>query len=153
MAKTLSQAEPGEKFVTPAKIITQTDEELFCVTTENKLGIFLSDSAAQAKGWNKRIVPGALTFSISIGLMESSGILDDVMAFLGTDELRFVAPVYIGDTLQVEVELLEKRITKAGDRGTVHYRWQTYNQDGKVVARGINTCMFKPGFINSVKKG
>ena len=147
MPKTLSQAEPGEKFITPAKIITQTEEEFFCVTTENKLAIFLADAAAQAKGWDKRIVPGALTFSVSIGLMESSGILDDVLAFLGTDELRFIAPVYLEDTLHVEVELLEKRLTKAGDRGTVRYRWQTINQNGKEVARGINTCMFKVGFL------
>lgn len=145
MSKTLSQSEPGEKFITPAKFITQTDEELFCATTENKLGIFLSDAAAQSKGWDRRIIPGALTFSVSIGLMESSGILDDVLAFLGTDELRFIAPVYIGDTLHVEVELLEKRLTKAGDRGTVRYRWQAINQNGKEVARGINTCMFKVG--------
>ncbi len=149
MPKTLSQSEPGEKFITPAKVITQTEEELFCALTENKLAIFLSDTAAQAKGWNRRLVPGALTFAVSIGLMESSGILDDVLAFLGTDELRFVAPVFLGDTLQVEVELLEKRLTKAGDRGTVHYKWHTYNQEKKEVARGINTCMFKVGFLKA----
>ncbi len=147
MHTTLSQSEHGSKFTTPSKIITQTEEELFCQITENKLGIFLSDEAAKAKGWPGRIVPGPLTFSISIGLMELSGILDDVLAFLGTDELRFVSPVFIGDTLHVEVELLEKRITKAGDRGTVRYTWRTVNQNGKDVVRGTNTCMFKVGYL------
>ena len=146
MARTLSQSEPGEKFRTPSKVITQAEEELFCVMTENKLAIFLSDQAAQAKGWDRRIIPGALTFSICIGLMESSGLLDDVLAFLGTDELRFVTPVYIGDTIHVEVELINKRLTKGGDRGTVHYRWTGVNQDHKEVVRGTNTCMFKVGF-------
>lgn len=147
MPKTLSQSEPGSKFTTPSKIITQTEEELFCLLTENKLGIFLSEEAAKAKGWEGRIIPGPLTFSISIGLMESSGILDDVLAFLGCDELRFVSPVHVGDTLHVEVELLEKRLTKAGDRGTIHYKWRTVNQHGKDVVRGTNTCMFKVGFL------
>jgi len=149
MAQTLSQSNPGDKFITPSKIITQGEEELFCAMTENKLGIFLSDEAAKAKGWKGRIIPGPLTFSISIGLMESSGILDDVLAFLGTDELRFVAPVYIGDTLHVEVELVGKKLTKAGDRGTVHYKWRSVNQNGKDVARGMNTCMFKVGSLDA----
>ena len=148
MAKTLSLSEIGDKFTTASKVITQGEEELFCAMTENKLPMFLSDEAAKAKGWDTRLVPGVLTFSISIGLMESSGILDDVLAFLGTDELRFVAPVYIGDTIHVEVELQEKKLTRAGDRGTVHYQWRTVNQHGKDVARGKNTCMFKVGFFD-----
>jgi acyl dehydratase len=147
MGITLSQSVIGSKHVTPSKIITQGEEELFCSMTENKLGIFLSDEAAKAKGWNGRIVPGPLIFSVSIGLMEASGILDDVVAFLGTDELRFVAPVSIGDTLHVEVELVEKRLTKSGDRGIVRYKWRTINQNGKDTARGINSCMFKVGYL------
>ncbi len=152
MSKTLSQSEIGEVFRTGAKVITQSEEELFCVMTENKLPMFLSDEAALEKGWEKRIAPGVLTFSVAIGLMESSGILDDVVAFLGTDELRFVTPVYIGDTIQVEVELKDKKYSKGGSRGTVHYEWRVMNQHGNDVARGVNTCMFKVGFVDKTPK-
>jgi len=148
MPKTLSQSEIGETFKTGAKVITQSEEELFCAITENKLPMFLSDEAAQEKGWEKRLAPGVLTFSIAIGLMETSGILDDVVAFLGTDELRFVAPVYIGDTIHVEVELKDQKFSKGGSRGTVHYEWRAVNQHGSDVVRGVNTCMFKVGFFD-----
>lgn len=147
MQKTLSHSEIGATFATAAKLITQTEEELFCVITENKLAMFLSDEAAQKKGWEKRIVPGVMTFSIAIGLMESSGVLDDVVAFLGTDNLRFVKPAYIGDSLRVMVELKDKKFSKGGSRGTVHYEWRLVNQNDEDVVRGLNTCMFKVGFF------
>jgi len=142
---TLSQSIIGSKHVTPSKIMTQGEEELFCSITENELGIFLSDEAAKNKGWKGRIIPGPLIFSVSNGLMEASGILDDVVAFLGTDEMRFVAPGSIGDTIHVEIELVEKRLTKSGDRGVVRYKWRTITQNGKDIARGINSYMFKVG--------
>jgi acyl dehydratase len=90
---------------------------------------------------------GVLTFSIAIGLMESCGILDDVVAFLGTEKLRFVKPVYIGDTLRVLVELKDKKFSKGGSRGTVHYEWRVVNQHDEEVLRGTNTCMFKVGYF------
>ena len=143
MRTTLSKSEIGSKFSTGEKVITQAEEELFCSITENKLSMFLLDSAAQEKGWDKRIVPGVLTFSIAIGLMESSGLLDDVVAFLGTDELRFVKAAYIGDIIHVEVELKDKKYSKGGSRGTVHYEWRLVNQNQQDLVRGTNTCMFK----------
>jgi acyl dehydratase len=149
MPTTLSQSAPGASFTTGAKVITQGEEELFCAITENKLAMFLSDAAAQEKGWDKRLVPGVLTFSVAIGLMESSGLLDDVVAFLGTDDLRFVKPAFIGDTIHVEVELKEKKLSKGGSRGTVHYEWRARNQHDEDVVRGTNTCMFKVGYLES----
>lgn len=146
---TLSHSQPGASFKTGTKVITQGEEELFCAITENKLPMFLSDTAAQENGWQRRVVPGVLTFSIAIGLMESSGILDDVVAFLGTDDLRFVSPAFIGDRIHVEVELKEKKLSRSGSRGTVHYAWRAVNQNGQDVVRGTNTCMFKVGLGNT----
>ena len=145
MQQTLSKSEIGETFATGAKVITEADEEAFCAITENNLPMFLSDAAARAKGWEKRIVPGVFTFSVAIGLMESSGLLDDVVAFLGTDDLRFVKAAYIGDTIHVEVELKDKKFSKGGSRGTVHYEWRALNQHRQDIVRGTNTCMFKVG--------
>jgi len=151
MTKTLSQAEPGEKFLSASKVLTAGEEELFCAITENNLPIFLNDKAAQAKGWPGRIVPGVFTLSCSVGLMEQSGLLDDVLAYMAVDELRFIAPVKPGDTIHVEVELLSKRLTKAGDKGLVNYQWTTFNQEGKPVLRAKNTCMFKVGFLEQAQ--
>ncbi len=137
-SKTISQGSPGEKFITESKTITEAEEADFCRITANTLPIFLSDEAAQAKGWPRRLVPGVMTMSCSIGLLEQAGFLDDVVAFMGADKLRYLAPVYIGDTLHVEVEFIEKRPIKDGSRHVIIYDFKTYNQDGVAVLAAQN---------------
>ena len=107
--------------------------------TGNILPIFLSDEAARAKGWEKRLVPGVFTLSCSIGLMEQAGLLDDVIAFMAVEKLRYLAPVYIGDSIYVEVELLQKKSIKEGTRNIITYKFTTYNQNGKPVLEAVNT--------------
>lgn len=143
MRKTLSRFVPGERAVTNTKIITPTDVETFANMTRNAMPLFLDEKYAQSLGWRTRLVPGPLTFSCAIGLMEESGLLDDVMAFMATDKVRFTAPVYPYDSLTVHVELLSKKQTKDGTRGLVNYRWAGKNQEDKTVIEGENTCMYK----------
>ena len=141
--KPFSECEPGTKMVSQQKIITEADISLFCTMTKQDLGMFLHPETARLNGWPKPIVPGVYTLSCTVGLMESSGILADVVAYMGVDEVRFSNPVFAGDILHVESELLSKRLTKSGDRGLINYKWETYKQDGTLVASGKNTCMYR----------
>jgi acyl dehydratase len=137
--KTISQGNPGEKFVTDSKTITQEEQTQFCNITANTLPIFMTDEAAQAKGWERRLVPGAMTMSCSIGLMEEAGLLDDVIAFMGMEKLRYLAPVYIGDTLHVEAAFIDKKPVKDGSRSIIFYKFQTINQNGIPVLEAQNS--------------
>jgi 3-hydroxybutyryl-CoA dehydratase len=136
---TISQATPGQKFVTASKTITEEEQAQFCHITANTLPIFLTDEAAQSKGWEQRLVPGVMTMSCSIGLMEQAGFLDDVIAFMAVEKLRYLAPVYIGDTLHVKVEFMEKKPVKGGSRSIIFYKFKTYNQNGLAVFEAQNT--------------
>ena len=138
-AVTISQGKPGEKFLTRAKLISEPEQEQFCQITANMLPIFLSDEVAQEGGWSRRLVPGVMTLSCSVGLMEQAGLLDDVIAFMALDKLRYLAPVYIGDELHVEVECVAKKSVKAGTRDIITYKFTTYNQDGKPVLEAQNS--------------
>ena len=83
--------------------------------------------------FKKRIVPGALTFSFAEGLSILSGILHRTgMAFLGL-ELQIFNPVFIGDTISVEIKVLEKRETSKPDRGIVTFVHEVRNQNEDVV--------------------
>jgi len=139
MTTTISEGKPGDRFKTGVKTVIQEEEEKFCEITGNILPIFLSDEAARAKGWEKRLVPGVFTISCTIGLMEEAGLLDDVIAFMAVEKLRYLAPVHIGDSLRVEVELTEKKAVKDGTRVVITYKFTTYNQDGKPVLEAVNT--------------
>jgi len=142
MTKTVSQFEPGEKFITKSKIITPTDIDTFARITSYDDRMFLDEEFAKSKGFKTRIVQGGLTFSVAIGLLEHSGFIDDVIAYLGSNKLWFSALVYPYDILTVEGELLDKRITKDGERGIIHYKWVAKNQRGEMVIEAENTCMF-----------
>lgn len=73
--------------------------------------MFLSEEAARAAGWKTQVVPGLLTFSIAVGLLIQSGYIRDVIAFMGTDKVRFHAPVYPYDSIRVETQVLSKKRT------------------------------------------
>jgi acyl dehydratase len=78
--------------------------------------------------FGRRAAPGALTFALSEGLVMQTGLIHGTgMAWLG-GEVRVSAPVLEGDTIRVEVEVLDKRETKKADRGIVTYRHRVLNQ-------------------------
>lgn len=94
-----------------------------------------------------RAAPGAMTFSISEGLIMQTGLIHGTgMSYLG-GEIRIVAPVLVGDTLRVSVTITDKRETKKPDRGIVTYRHAVTNQRGEVVLEAVVRRMIrrKPG--------
>jgi acyl dehydratase len=90
-----------------------------------------------------RAAPGAMTFCLSEGLIMQTGLIHGTgMAWLG-GEIRVLAPVLEGDTLTVEVEVVDKRETKKPDRGVVTYRHEVTNQRGEVVLEATVKRMIK----------
>jgi acyl dehydratase len=88
---------------------------------------------ARESVYGRRAAPGALTFALSEGLVMQTGLIHGTgMAWLG-GEIRIVAPVLVGDTIRVEVEIVDKRETRKPDRGIVGYRHKILNQRGELV--------------------
>ena len=93
--------------------------------------------------FQRRAAPGALTFALSEGLIMQTGLIHGTgMAYLG-GELRIVAPVLEGDTIRVEIEVVDKRETKKPDRGIVTYRHRVLNQRDEVVLEARVQRMIK----------
>jgi acyl dehydratase len=87
----------------------------------------------QQTHFKKPIVPGALTFCFAEGLSILSGILHRTgMAFMSL-EMQLLKPVFIGDTISVEIEVVEKRETSKPDRGIVTFAHKVRNQNEEVV--------------------
>ncbi len=90
-----------------------------------------------------RPAPGAMTFSLSEGLIMQTGLIHGTgMSYLGS-EIRIVAPVLEGDTLRVSVTITDKRETKKPDRGIVSYRHEVTNQRGELVLEATVKRMIK----------
>ena len=118
----------------PAKTVTEADDHLFCLITMNHHPLHLNDVYAKGSQQRRNVVVGPLVYSLALG-MSVSDVSGKAIANLATDELRHPAPVFHGDTLYCESQVLEKRASQSKpDRGTVKVHTRAYNQDGVLVA-------------------
>ncbi len=118
----------------PAKTVTEADDHLFCLITMNHHPLHVNDVYAKQSQQGRNVVVGPLVYSLALG-MSVSDISGKAIANLATEELSHPAPVFHGDTLFCETEVLEKRESKSKpDRGTVRVHTRVLNQDGVLVA-------------------
>jgi acyl dehydratase len=124
----------GAKYHTRRRTVSETDIVTFVNLCGFNEPLFMDmEYVARESVFKKRAAPGALTFALSEGLIIQTGLIHGTgMAYLG-GEMRLVAPVLEGDTIQVEVEVTDKRETKKPDRGIVSYTHRVTNQRGEVV--------------------
>jgi acyl dehydratase len=118
----------------PAKTVTESEDHLFCLLTMNHHPLHLNDVYAKASQQGRNVVVGPMVYSLALG-MSVSDVSGKAIANLATEELKHPAPVFHGDTLFCESEVLEKRESKTKpDRGTVRVHTRVKNQDGVLVA-------------------
>jgi acyl dehydratase len=118
----------------PAKTVTEADDHLFCLITMNHHPLHINDVYAQASQQGRNVVVGPLVYSLALG-MSVSDVSGKAIANLATEELSHPAPVFHGDTLFVESEVLEVKESRSKpDRGTVRVHTRVYNQHGTLVA-------------------
>jgi acyl dehydratase len=136
---------PGAGFRTLARTVTETDVVNFITLAGICEPLFMDQEYLRREtDYSGRLVPGLLTFSIGEGLFIQTGVLHGrALAFLGLDELRFIKPVYVGDTIHVRVETKEKRPTRREDRGIVVSRQYICNQRDEEVLSCTLTRMVR----------
>ena len=132
-ALTFHKQPVGSRWRTQRRTVSEYDLLNFVTTCGFNEALFLDAETARELGFKGRLIPGALSFSLAEGLVISSGALSGVgLAFLGCN-LETKAPVYVGDTLEVWVEVTAARMTSRGDRGVVTTRNDVRNQRGELV--------------------
>ncbi|MDQ3933761.1 MAG: MaoC family dehydratase [Actinomycetota bacterium] len=118
----------------PAKTVTEADDHLFCLITMNHHPLHINDVYAGESQQGRNVVVGPLVYSLMLG-MSVGDVSGKAIANLATEELSHPAPVFHGDTLYVESEVLEVRPSKSKpDRGIVKVKTDCYKQDGTLVA-------------------
>jgi acyl dehydratase len=118
----------------PAKTVTEADDHLFCLLTMNHHPLHINDVYARESQQGRNVVVGPLVYSLALG-MSVSDVSGKAIANLATEELSHPAPVFHGDTLFVESEVLEVKESRSKpDRGTVKVHTRAYKQDGTLVA-------------------
>jgi len=118
----------------PAKTVTEAEDHLFCLLTMNHHPLHINDVYARQSQQGRNVVAGPYVYSLIFG-MTVADVSGKAIANLATEELSHPAPVFHGDTLYVESEVLEVKPSRSKpDRGTVKVHTRAYNQDGVLVA-------------------
>lgn len=129
--------EEGETSVTQGRTITEADVTNFAGVSGDFNHLHTDEERMAESPFGERIAHGMLVVSAATGLLwqeRSPAEREAVVAFYGIDELRFRQPVYIGDTIHVETEVVETREKPdSPGSGTVRNEIEIVNQRDQVV--------------------
>ena len=120
----------GFRFRTHRRTIAESDVSSFVNLTWLTEELFVVDDDTQ-RAIKGRAVPGALVYSFAEGLLLPT-MQDTGLAFLNAN-LDIKGPTVVGDTIHVESEVMEARLTSKGDRGLVRFANKVVNQRGETV--------------------
>lgn len=131
------QAAVGDRMVTQGRTITEADVTNFAGVSGDFNHLHTDGARMADSSFGERIAHGMLVLSAATGLIwqtRSDLERESVVAFYGMDELRFTAPTFIGETIRVEREILEKeRTPDAPGTGTIRYRVDVIKDDETTV--------------------
>jgi acyl dehydratase len=125
------------------RTITEMDNVLFSALTMNTQPLHLNeDFARKHTPFGRRIVNGIFTLGLAVGISVPELTEGTLVANLGYDQVRHPHPMYHGDTLYVETEVLEVRASRSRpDQGIVRFRHRGRNQEGVVVLEFERTAL------------
>lgn len=125
----------GQTFDHPIRrTITETDNILLTTMTHNPAALHLDAEYMKGTEFGRPLVNSCLTLSFMVGISVNDTTHGTTVANLGWDEVRFPAPLFHGDTIRIESEVLEKRESKSRpDNGIVVLEHRAYNQSDELV--------------------
>lgn len=130
------------------RTITEADNVLFSAMTHNPAPLHLDEEYMKNSEFGQRVVNSCLTLSFMVGISVGDTTVGTTIANLGWDEVRFPRPLFHGDTIRIETEVVDIRDSKSRpDNGIVTFLHRAYNQDDELVGECKRTALMmrKPG--------
>lgn len=125
------------------RTVTEMDNVLFCALTMNDQPLHTNEDYASRTQFGKRIVNGIYTMGLVVGLSVGELSEGTIVANLSYDRVVHPNPVFHGDTIYAESEVLEKRESRSQpDRGIVRFKHIGRKADGTVVVELERTALF-----------
>jgi acyl dehydratase len=116
------------------RTVTETDNTLFSVMTMNTQPLHIDADFSAKTEFGQRLVNSIFTLGLVIGISVTETTLGTTIANLGMGDIRFPKPVFHGDTISVETEVMAKRLSKSrGDAGIVEFEHRGRKQDGEII--------------------
>jgi acyl dehydratase len=134
----------GDRFRhSQGRTITEMDNILFCSLTMNTQPLHLNEDFAAQTIFKQRIVNGIFTLGLVVGLSVPELTEGTILANLGYEHVVHPHPVYHGDTIYVESEIIEKRESRSHPEcGVVRIKHTGLNQEGVAILEFERTALF-----------
>ena len=126
------------------RTVTETDNLLFSTMTHNAQPLHLDLEAAKASEFGQILVNGTFTFALMIGLSVADTTVGTLVANLGYDQVVMPKPVFIGDTIRAETEVMSLRESRSRPTaGIVTFQHRAINQRDEVVCQCLRSALIK----------
>jgi acyl dehydratase len=124
------------------RTITETDNVLLTTMTHNPAALHLDAEYMKTTEFGRPLINSCLTLSLMVGISVGDTTNRTAVANLGWDEVRFPKPLFCGDTIRVETEVLELRDSRSRpDNGIVVFAHRAFNQDDDLVGECKRTAL------------
>jgi acyl dehydratase len=128
----------------PHRTVTEADNLLISALTHNLQPLHLDAEYAAATEFGQIVVNGTFTFSLMVGLTVGETTMGTLVANLGYDKVRMPHPVFVGDTLRAESEVIALRDSNSRpEAGLVTFAHRMLNQRGVVVCTCERTALMQ----------
>ena len=144
LGKYFEDFKEGMEFLTLGRTMTEADIVNFSGFTGDFNPLHTDAQYASESMFGERIAHGMCGLSMATGLLVRLNIFEGtIVAFYGIDQLRFRAPIKIGDTIHVVAKVIEKKESKKEGEGLVAFQVNVVNQDGTSVMEGVVKTLMK----------
>jgi itaconyl-CoA hydratase len=141
--KYFDELEVGMKFQHSGRTVTEMDNVLFSALTMNTQPLHVNEDFASKTEFGQRLVNGVYTFGLVVGLTVPELTEGTIVANLGYDKVIHPHPVFHGDTIYAESEIIEKRESRSRpNAGIVRIKCTGKKPDGTIVVEFERTAMF-----------
>jgi acyl dehydratase len=124
--------------------VTDAENRQLTLMTHNPQPLHLDADYAATTEFGQIVVNGLFTFALMVGMSVAETTLGTLIANLGYDKVTMPHPVFLGDTLRVETEVMELRTSKSRpNAGIVTFRHRAFNQKDELVCEALRTALVK----------
>jgi acyl dehydratase len=128
----------------PHRTVTETDNLLISALTHNPQPLHIDAEYASQTEFGRIVVNGTFTFALMVGLSVGDTTLGTLVANLGYDKVRMPKPVFIGDTLRAETEVLSLKDSQSRpNAGIVTFEHRLLNQMNELVCTCERTALMQ----------
>lgn len=126
------------------RTITETDNVWFSALTHNPQPLHIDAEFAKHTEFGRPLVNSCLTLAFMVGISVNDTTVGTTVANLGWDEVRFPKPLFHGDTIRIETEVLETRASRSRpDNGIVVFEHRAFNQHDELVGSCRRSALMK----------